>query len=89
MNAKEARRLSDANLPASIEPFIALIDQRIAKVIETGKHVLMEPFSDLRMTIEQERAVRTHYLKDEYTIEDHPSPDPGHPGSHPYTTMEW
>ena len=89
MNAKEARRLSDANIPGNIQQFIAVIDQRIAKVIETGEHSLQDPFSGFDMTPDQEKAVRKHYLKNEYTIEDHPNPDPGHPCSRAYTTMEW
>ena len=87
MNAEDARRRSDANLPGNIDQFIALIDQRIERVIETGEHTLIHPWSDIGWTPVQREAVIKHYHKNGFKITEHPNPDPGHPCS--YTTLEW
>jgi len=93
MNAEQARALSSKNLDLMIEPTIAIINQKIEKMAASnnpsGNRCLNSLWYGLTLSNDQKLAITAHFRKEGFKIVDHPDPDPGHPGSSEYTTMEW
>lgn len=96
MDASEARRLTnEAAAGPAIDAYTKVIDKRIRKEAANGSRQignLWAVFSNLRMPSpkpEHRAAIFAYYLTRGFVVKDHPDPDPGHPCSGPYTTLEW
>lgn len=81
--ASDARAIQAKSITA--EKYRPAIDQMIKDAAHKGRcSIVMPYFEPLVMT-----ALRRSLEDDGYKIIGHPDPDPGYPGSHPYTTVEW
>jgi hypothetical protein len=95
MNAEEARQLSDAALKGpAIESFIETLETEIRQAAKKGRREIRpwECLAKLRMmdpTMEIRDAIQRHFVAQGFTWKDHPNSDPGHPCSHPYSTLSW
>ncbi len=93
MDAMQARQASLKNLKGPvIEPFLKVIYQQIEDATKEGRFSIIPSFSSPNTklpTFEEREAVFTHLRSEGFTVKDHPNPDPGHPCSHEYTTVEW
>ncbi len=94
MKASEALKITEEaiNTPLYIEQWLKQIYRSIELAAKAGKRSIVHPFTGVRMTYpttEQARAIWIHLQNDGYKITHHPDPDPGHPASAPYTSIEW
>jgi hypothetical protein len=95
MNAEEARQLSDAALKGpAIEPFIEALETEIRCAAKSGRREILPweclaGFTKPRRTQGIKDAIQRHFVAQGFTWKDHPNPDPGHPCSHPYSTLSW
>lgn len=96
--AAQAREESLKNLKGPIiQKFIDHIDHRIELAIKDGKTIIYHPFASLdgqpkhnmHPTIEEREATFKHFTDEGYTVKFFPDPDPGHPASSDYYTIEW
>ncbi len=93
MNANEARKLSEHNIkgPAT-DHLVKIVLDKIDLAAMNGEFEITEPFTGLRMpwpTSEQLEATWVRLQVLGYKVMHHPDPDPGHPCSHPYTSISW
>ena len=79
-----------------IRPLIEQIDAKIENAMNQGKRVIYHPFANLSKdgkpycpTAEEEKTILNEYQQAGYTTQYHPDPDPGHPMSGDYYTIEW
>jgi hypothetical protein len=94
MNAQKAKELTNQNLKGpAIEPFLSHIYKRIEEAASKGQFEIYHPFHGLERgiypTITQQEAIWQKLREDGYAVNHFPDPDPGHPGSGPYTTISW
>ena len=96
--AEEAAEISRKNMSEVIvRPLIDQIDKRMEEVMEQGNRIIYHPFSKLKdaegrsyyPTLVEQKAILYEYEKAEYKVVHHPDPDPGHPASGDYYTIEW
>ena len=98
MKASEARKLTKKNLASPvIEIYADQVVEKIKEAATAGRFQLINPFSNLKdkdggfttLNSAELEAITKHFKAQGYTVIDHPDPDPGHPCSAPYTTLEW
>ena len=96
LNAEQARALTSKALgPDSqiIAPYMANIAQRICEEATKGRSELVHPFSKIKgmdyPSNDIEKAIRKALESQGFIWTDHADPDPGHPGSGPYSTVSW
>lgn len=96
--AAQAREESLKNLKGPIiQQFIEHIDHRIELAIKDGKTIIYHPFAaaggypkyKTPPTTEERDATFQHFINEGYTVKYYPDPDPGHPASSDYYTIEW
>lgn len=97
--AAQAREESLMNIKGpAIEEYINHIDGRIEVAIKEGKTIIYHPFVGFNgmnqpimkpPTDEQRDATLQHFRNEGYLVMYHPDPDPGHPASSEYYTIEW
>jgi hypothetical protein len=97
MNAEEAKKMSNKALTTkSVGIFIKHIDIRIKQQASSGGFSIMNPhigkeqrgFSFVLSTDER-KVIRMHYENLGFIWTVHADPDPGHPCSQAYITLEW
>lgn len=97
MNADEARQITERELQSTvIEKYVDHINNRIHSAAKQGKRRVHDPEIgrpehgfEFRLGSDEEDAVRKHFESEGFVWTYHPDPDPGHPCSAPYTTLEW
>ncbi len=99
MNAKQARTLTELHRKGkAVDNLIPLIMAKVEKAARAGLSEVVDPFYNLidpasleryRVSPEQEDTLRKILSRQGYTIRDNPNPDPGHPCSHAYASLEW
>lgn len=91
MNAGEARQLTKERTGQAIQPIMDHIYGKIRQAAESGMREITDLVSGLRTSVsyEAQEAVYAELRKNGFVVTDHPSPDPGHPCSRPYTTVRW
>jgi hypothetical protein len=97
MNAAEAKILTTEALEGTaIECFVTYIDKRIKDQAEEGKSSINNPDminSESGDTFyvggDYLESLKKHYEMEGFKWVNHPDPDPGHPCSRAYITLEW
>jgi hypothetical protein len=97
LTAKQAKANYDENVkPESdlIKPYITYIDAAILQAGREGKRTLyawptISDLKEYRFNSDIIAALTKHYICQGFKVKMHPDPDPGHPASGPYTTIEW
>ena len=94
MTPEEARRLALTKLHGPvIEPLLKHVHQRIADAATKGRFEITHPIHGLPVgtwpSTEQLDALWLALQKEGWKVVHHPDPDPGYPGSGPYTTISW
>lgn len=92
MNAQEAHAISAKNLKGPvIEPYMQTIYLRIEEAAKEGKFKIYDPYSrhDKFLDSDIRKAIDARLQAEGYTVKWHEDPDPGHPCSSDYTTVEW
>lgn len=93
MNAEDARKITNKSLKGLvIEPLLEKIYRRVKESAEVGKHVLRSPFDingEPYLSAEIRAALTTSLRSCGYKVLYHEDPDPGHPCSSKYETLEW
>jgi hypothetical protein len=101
MSATQARRMTAANLGGqSIAVQVNAIADAITLACRDGRssvdpHLVLAKkkptyYSKRKwLSAEHWDAIKKHFISLGYEWKDHPDPDPGHPASHAYTTIEW
>ena len=103
--ADHARKLRDQALGdpvgATIGPILVFVHERIRRAAEEGRSEITHPFvrpdntyPELPKDMEWPRhevqeAVWRALTIEGFKVTHHPDPDPGHPGSGPYTSVSW
>lgn len=97
LTAAQAREMTAAALKGPvIDGHLEALDKAIIDATKKGRSSI-DPdvvLSQIRSNINlhdaaTRQAVRLHYESKGFRWTDHPDPDPGHPGSRPYTTLGW
>lgn len=92
MKAEHARQITLTNLKGPvIEPILTYVFTKIGQAAKEGRSEITNPFTGIRTTVTpaMEEAVVARLRQDGYKVTNHPDPDPGYPGSGPYTTVSW
>lgn len=96
-NADEARKLSEKNLRGpAIEPYLKIVLSRVENACKKGQNSINHPF---RFDYGKD-GVSSVYGREldglvlelqrrGFRVTHHPDPDPGHPCSSDYWTLEW
>lgn len=76
-----------------IAPMLEHVHRQIEEAAKAGRNEIAHPLAGRVPTEWHETKAREALwlaLQNEgYTVKHHPDPDPGHPASGPYTTVEW
>lgn len=99
-DADAMRNLTVNNLQGPvIGPWMDYIQAAILKAALAGRFTLTHPFMDRRSDVgssvpeypspDMQKAIRKALEALGFTWTDHPDPDPGHPGSSPYSEISW
>lgn len=81
-----------------MDSLIPLIMAKVEKAAKAGLSEVVDPFDNLidpaslerhYVSPDQEDTLRKILSRQGYTIRDNPNPDPGHPCSRAYTSLEW
>lgn len=89
MKADEARKISNENLRGPvIEPYMEVIWKRILKAAGKGQRSIHGRHQNYP-NIDKQKAIIDRLRQDGYEVNYHPDPDPGHPCSSSYYTIEW
>ncbi len=99
MNAAEAREMTEAALvPESelVRPYVHFIEQKVRLAASLGLHHIDHPFpgsadlADLGYPdASVQKSVQKAFEANGFTWNEYPDPDPGSPGSGPYTSVSW
>jgi len=97
MNAQEARHLTETAMQEeALTPYIDYINRRVEQQAKAGKSSIMNPYSgdadhglSFFLSGIKKDTIRKYYEKLGFKWVEHANPDPGHPCSCAYTTLEW
>ncbi|RKZ94770.1 MAG: hypothetical protein DRQ46_09430 [Gammaproteobacteria bacterium] len=97
MNAQEARYLTEVALQEEVlTPYIKYIDKRIEQGTRVGHSNILNPHKgdadhglSFFLSGIKKDTIRKYYEKLGFKWVEHANPDPGHPCSCAYTTLEW
>ena len=70
---------------------LAHVKQRIKDAAEAGRNSVDHPLSGYKNwpSHQEQEALWATLTLEGWKVVHHPDPDPGHPGSCPYTTISW
>lgn len=91
---EDARKLAGAKLNGPvIAPLLEHVKKRICDAAEAGKFEIAHPLHGWPVfkwpSPQEQEALWTALIREGWKVVHHPDPDPGHPGSAPYTTISW
>lgn len=93
MNAKDALQISMDNLKGPVvEPYLDAVYVAVKVAAQKGQRSIQPPWASLRMPYPSSDAQEQVWLRlaqEGYKVVHHPDPDPGYPGSGPYTVISW
>ena len=98
MDAITAKQITTRNLRGPvIDRYVEGIDKAIREAAECGESLITvnRVLAQLRdsgidwPSIDVKNAIRKHYENAGFTYVCHRNPDPGHPASAPYDSIEW
>lgn len=88
--AREARQIAIDSLGTVYKPLLDHIYARIRKAAAEGKTEIYHPLHGYeRPSSAIESEIWSHFTVAGYTVDHRPDPDPGSPGSGPYTVILW